>query len=68
MNKSGQIICCLIIGISNALIRKFTFYTEAIIYVVPIENCCTPRLNKTVFQLRGMQLQKRTGKPPSLGK
>jgi len=69
MSKSGQVLCGLIIGISNAMIRQFTFYTEAIVYAVLIGNCYAPLLDKMAFELRGTQLQKRTVKLVySLGK
>ena len=60
MSKSGQIICGLIIGISNALIRNFTFYTEAMVYAVLLGNCCAPLLDRIVFELRGRALLKRS--------
>lgn len=63
MSKSGQIICGLIIGISNALIRHFTFYTEAIVYAVLLGNLCAPLLDRIAFEVRGRQLQKRTLHP-----
>ena len=60
MSKSGQLICGLIIGISNALIRNYTFYTEAIVYAVLIGNGCAPLLDRIVFELRGRALLKRS--------
>ncbi|MDF7800252.1 RnfABCDGE type electron transport complex subunit D [Pontiellaceae bacterium B1224] len=59
MSKSGQMICGLIIGISNALIREFTFYTEAIVYAVLLGNLCAPLLDHLAFEVRGKQLQRR---------
>ena len=59
MSKSGQILCGLIIGISNALIRHLTFYTEAIVYAVLLGNLCAPLLDHIVFELRGRALLKR---------
>ncbi|MDF7825063.1 RnfABCDGE type electron transport complex subunit D [Pontiellaceae bacterium B12227] len=60
MSKSGQILCGLIIGISNALIRHFTFYTEAIVYAVLLGNLCAPLLDRIAFELRGRALLKRS--------
>ncbi len=62
MSKGGQICCGLIIGISNALIRQYTFYTEAIVYAVLIGSLSAPLLDKAAFELRGLQLRKRTVK------
>lgn len=59
MSKGGQIACGIIIGISNALIRQFTFYTEAIVYAVLIGNLCAPLLDKLAFELRGRVLVNR---------
>ncbi|MDZ8119794.1 RnfABCDGE type electron transport complex subunit D [Pontiella agarivorans] len=59
MSKSGQIICGIVTGISNALIRQFTFYTEAIVYAVLIGNSCAPLLDKIAFELRGRILMNR---------
>ncbi len=59
MSKSAQVTCGLIIGISNALIRQYTFYTEAIVYAVLIGNCCAPLLDKIAFELRGRVLVNR---------
>jgi Na+-translocating ferredoxin:NAD+ oxidoreductase subunit D len=59
MSKGGQIACGLIIGISNALIRHFTFYTEAIVYAVLLGNLCAPLLDRIAFEARGWQLKRR---------
>jgi electron transport complex protein RnfD len=59
MSKSGRIACGIIIGISNALIRNFTFYTEAIVYAVLIGNLCSPLLDRIAFSAQGWRLNKR---------
>ncbi|MEN8260528.1 MAG: RnfABCDGE type electron transport complex subunit D [Pseudomonadota bacterium] len=59
MSKSGQMVCGIIIGISNALIRHFTYYTEAIVYAVLLGNLCTPLLDQIAFRLQGWRLGKR---------
>ena len=63
MSKSGQMVCGLVIGISNALIRHYTFYTEAIVYAVLLGNLCTPLLDRIAFEAKGKMLQKRTRHP-----
>jgi Na+-translocating ferredoxin:NAD+ oxidoreductase RnfD subunit len=68
MSKSGQMLCGLIIGLSNALIREFTFYTEAIVYAVLIGNLFAPLLDRIAFELRGKALFKRMSEVPTLGK
>ena len=49
-NNKGKWIFGIIIGLSNALIRKYGFlevpYTEAIVYAILIGNLCKPILNK----------------------
>jgi Na+-translocating ferredoxin:NAD+ oxidoreductase RnfD subunit len=68
MSKSGQIICGLIIGCSNALIREFTFYTEAIVYAVLLGNLLAPLLDHIAFELRGRKLFKQMSEAPTIGK
>lgn len=63
MSKGGQICCGLIVGISNALIRHFTFYTEAIVYAVLIGNLCAPVLDRLAFEVRGRKILKRSLNP-----
>ncbi|VGO15298.1 Na(+)-translocating NADH-quinone reductase subunit B [Pontiella desulfatans] len=60
MSKSGQLACGIIIGASNALIRHFTFYTEAIVYAVLLGNLCTPLLDRIAFEVQGRKLAKRS--------
>ncbi len=59
MSKSGRIACGIIIGISNALIRNYTFYTEAIVYAVLIGNLCSPLLDRIAFSAQGRRLNQR---------
>ncbi|VGO19280.1 RnfABCDGE type electron transport complex subunit D [Pontiella sulfatireligans] len=59
MSKSGKLACGVIIGVSNALIRNFTFYTEAIVYTVLLGNLLSPLLDRIAFSTLGRRLQKR---------
>jgi len=58
MSKGGQIACGLIIGISNAVIRHYTFYTEAIVYAVLLGNLCAPLLDRMAFEAQGLKLSR----------
>lgn len=59
MSKSGKIACGIIIGVSNALIRNYTYYTEAIVYAVLIGNLLTPLLDRIAFSAQGWKLGRR---------
>ncbi|MEE9368703.1 MAG: RnfABCDGE type electron transport complex subunit D [Pontiella sp.] len=59
MSKSGKIACGIIIGVSNAMIRNYTFYTEAIVYAVLIGNLCAPLLDRIAFSAQGWNLNRR---------
>jgi len=59
MSKSGKIICGIIMGASNALIRHYTYYTEAVVYAVLIGNACSPLLDRIAFVAEGWRLQRR---------
>lgn len=59
MSKSGKILCGIIIGVSNALIRHFTYYTEAIVYAVLLGNLFTPLLDRLAFSAQGWRLLRR---------
>ena len=59
MSKGGKIACGIIIGVSNALIRNVTYYTEAIVYAVLIGNLCAPLLDRIAFEWQGRRLAKR---------
>ena len=59
MSKSGKIACGIIIGVSNALLRHFTYYTEAIVYAVLLGNLFTPLLDRIAFAAQGWRLQRR---------
>lgn len=59
MSKSGKIACGIIIGVSNAIIRDTTYYTEAIVYAVLLGNLCSPFLDRIAFAAQGWRLQKR---------
>lgn len=59
MSKSGKIITGIIIGVSNALIRHYTYYAEAIVFAVLIGNLFAPLLDRTAFHLRGKTLNKK---------
>ena len=61
MSKGGQVAFGMIIGITNALIRHYTYYTEAIVYAVLVGNLCTPFLDRLAFEARGRMLMRRRG-------
>lgn len=56
ISRGGQIACGLIMGISNALIRHMTYYTEAVVYAVLIGNLASPFLDRIAFRLKGQLL------------
>lgn len=60
MSKSGKIACGIIIGVSNALIRNYTYYTEAIVYAVLLGNLCSPLLDRIAFEVQGKMLSRRS--------
>lgn len=60
MSKSGKVACGIIIGVSNALIRHFTYYTEAIVYAVLLGNLFAPLLDRMAFAAQGWRLNQRT--------
>ena len=60
ISKSGKIACGIIIGVSNVLIRNYTYYTEAIVYAVLLGNLCSPLLDRIAFSARGWQLTRRS--------
>ncbi len=62
MSKSGKIACGIIMGVSNALIRHFTYYTEAIVYAVLLGNLCAPLLDRIAFSMEGWRLRRRIQK------
>jgi electron transport complex protein RnfD len=62
ISKGGQLACGIIIGVANALIRHFTYYTEAIVYAVLIGNLCTPLLDRLAFTLKSRHLDRRMKK------
>lgn len=59
MSKSGQVFFGLAVGISNALIRHYTYYTEAIVYAVLIANLLSPFMDRLAFEFRSFQLNRR---------
>lgn len=59
MSKSGKIACGIVIGVSNVLIRNFTYYTEAIVYAVLLGNLFAPLLDRIAFSAQGWKLNKR---------
>ena len=60
MSKSGKVVCGIVIGVSNALIRNYTYYTEAIVYAVLIGNLLTPLLDRIAFSAQGWKLGRRS--------
>jgi len=63
MSKGGKIACGIIIGVTNALIRHHTYYTEAIVYAILLGNLCTPLIDRIAFAAQGWKLHNRTVKP-----
>jgi Na+-translocating ferredoxin:NAD+ oxidoreductase RnfD subunit len=59
MSQSGKIITGVIVGVSNALLRHYTYYTEAIVFAVLIGNLFAPLLDRLAFMLQGLRLHKR---------
>ena len=59
LSKSGKIACGIIIGVSNAVIRHTTYYTEAIVYAVLLGNLFAPLLDRIAFAVKGHQLRRR---------
>lgn len=62
MSKGGQIAVGLLIGVSNALIRHVTYYTEAIVYAVLLGNLCAPLFDRISYELQGRRLGRRMKK------
>jgi Na+-translocating ferredoxin:NAD+ oxidoreductase RnfD subunit len=63
LSKSGKIITGILIGVSNALLRHYTYYTEAIVFAVLIGNLFAPMLDRAAFKLQGLKLHKRMINP-----
>jgi Na+-transporting NADH:ubiquinone oxidoreductase subunit B len=59
MSKSGRYLSGIIIGVSNAVIRHYTYYTEAIVFAVLIGNLLAPTLDRIAFAMQGFRLQRR---------
>ena len=59
MSKSGKIVVGIIIGVSNAVIRHTTYYTEAIVYAILLGNLFSPLLDRIAFTLQGRRLLRR---------
>lgn len=59
ISKSGKIAVGIIIGTSNALLRHYTYYTEAIVFAVLIGNLFAPLLDRIAFTAKGLQLNQR---------
>jgi Na+-translocating ferredoxin:NAD+ oxidoreductase RnfD subunit len=64
MTKSGKYISGVIIGVSNALIRHYTYYTEAIVFAVLIANLFAPLLDRMALAAQGWRLQRRSLQHP----
>jgi Na+-translocating ferredoxin:NAD+ oxidoreductase RnfD subunit len=63
ISKGGKIACGIIIGVGNAAIRNYTYYTEAIVYAILLGNLCTPLLDRIAFTLQGRRLARRKVAP-----
>lgn len=56
----GKYIAAIIAGITNALIRKYTYYSEGIVFSFLIANLLTPVIDNIVFYLRSRNLLKKS--------
>lgn len=59
MSKNGKWISGIIIGISNGLIRHYTYFTEAIVFAVLLSNLFTPLIDRMAFKLQSTRLLQR---------
>lgn len=50
--KAGRLIAGVIAGIANALIRKFTYYSEGIVFSFLLSNLLSPTLDRLAFKMR----------------
>lgn len=51
VSKGGQCLFGIIAGIGNALIRRYTFYSEGIVFAVLFANLLSPTLDRLAFHL-----------------
>ena len=56
LNKGAQLAGGIIAGIADALIRKYTYYSEGIVYSFLLLNLLTPTLDRIAFRLRSYRL------------
>ncbi|OVE81308.1 hypothetical protein BVY04_03520, partial [bacterium M21] len=52
-SKSGKLVAGVLAGVINAVIRHYTFYSEAIVYAFLIVNLLSPAIDRIVFSVRG---------------
>jgi electron transport complex protein RnfD len=58
-SKGGQCAFGAIAGITNAIVRRYTFYSEGIVFSVLLANLLTPSLDRLAFWLKGRSLARR---------
>ena len=61
-SRSGQLIGGIIAGIANALIRKYTYYSEGIVFSFLLLNLISPTLDRLAFQAQGLRLARQAKK------
>ncbi len=59
VSKGGQCLFGAIAGCADALIRRYTYYSEGIVFAVLFANLLSPTLDRLAFWLKGRSLQRR---------
>lgn len=59
MSKGGKIAFGILVGVSNAVIRHTTYYTEAIVFAVLLGNLFSPLFDRIAFHWNGKLLDRR---------
>lgn len=59
MSKNGKWIAGIIIGVSNGLIRHYTYFTEGIVFAVLLSNLFSPLIDRIAFKLQSNRLLQR---------
>ena len=58
-SSGAQWMAGILAGVTNALIRTYTFYSEGIVFSFLLVNLLAPTLDRLTFTLRGMILRRR---------
>lgn len=59
VSKSGKWIAGIIAGVTNALVRHYTFYSEGIVFSFLLVNLLSPSIDRVTFLCRSMVLIRR---------